>query len=64
MDIKAKDNELYYLGCVLSEAIEKLESFLQNNLVTVPDILYDARFRFLLNVKAKWVAKARETEFV
>lgn len=64
MDIKAKDTELFYLGCVLSEAIERFENILQNGLVSADSILYDSRFRLLLNIKNRWVAKARETEFI
>ncbi len=61
MDIRSKDNELFYLGCVLSEAIERFEEILKNRLVSADSLLYDARFRSLLRIKDIWVAKARET---
>lgn len=60
MDIKSKDAELFYLGCVLSEAIERLEKNLREGLVTAENILYDARFRSLLRIKERWVTTAKK----
>lgn len=54
MDIKAKDKELFYLGCVLTEQIERIEKILQEGVASHSNILYDARFRSLIQTKDRW----------
>ena len=54
MSIKSKDNELFYLGCILSEAIERLDNILKEGVASHKSLLYDARFRFLMKIKEKF----------
>ena len=57
MDI-SKDNELFYLGCVLSEAIEKVENLLRERSIHKNNILRDSRFKKLIDAKERWIDAA------
>lgn len=48
MSIKAKDNELFYIGCLICREIEALESLSVNS----GEFAY--RFEYLVNLKNKW----------
>lgn len=60
MDIKSKDAELFYLGCVISEAIERLENIIKKGIVSKENILYDSCFRSLLLLKERWVTTVKK----
>lgn len=58
MEITTKESELFYIGCILSEAIEKVEKIIENNLSSSKTIMYDPHFQFLIEMKNKWVSSA------
>jgi|GEM_PF-3247935 len=61
MDIRTKDNELFYIGCMLSDAIERLERNLNNNKEKADNILNNPHLQTILTIKDKWVNRARNS---
>lgn len=61
MDIKSKDNELYYLSCLVCEALNDLEKIISNSIALRNKLLYDSRFQYLLSVRDKLIGNILET---
>jgi hypothetical protein len=51
MSIKAKQNDLYYLGCLICEAINDFEILLTENLATAEKLIYHPHLQHLFALR-------------
>lgn len=62
MNIKTKDNEIYYLACIICEEVNKLEKYIIDNIALQKEFRYHPRYKFLLAVKNKLIDKMMFSE--
>jgi len=59
MDIKAKERQLIYLGCVIFSELDKIDKLILDRLKKTP---YHATLQNIVDMKNKWIEIALETE--